>query len=329
VEPGRATAEDVTIVVVPRERFSMGPRAIEHLYANTPPGFSLVCVEGNAPRRIARKLARLAEANGFELVRTDRFLSPNQARNLGLSRASTRYVVFIDNDCFVEPGWLDALVACAEDTGAWVVGPLSFEGDPAEQVIHMARGILEISEVDGKRSYSNRHTNKGERFPEVSPPLERTPSDYVEFHCVMARREAFDAIGPLDERLLSTREHLDFSLSVRRAGGSVWSEPASHVTYVTPPPLRWGDFRFFMRRWSETWNTASLRHFDSKWGFEDTAKTRLFWLAHRRLVALAPLRSLVKRVFGIKGQRRFDRVVLLIERPLNRLLFRLPSSVSH
>ena len=35
---------------------------------------------------------------------------------LGLERATTLYVAFLDNDVVVEPGWLEALVRCAEES---------------------------------------------------------------------------------------------------------------------------------------------------------------------------------------------------------------------
>ncbi|MBA3294528.1 MAG: hypothetical protein H0T40_12575 [Geodermatophilaceae bacterium] len=62
----------------------------------------------------------------------------------------------------------------------------------------------------------------------------------------------------LDQLLLSTREHLDLCLQIVEAGGSVWLEPASVVTYVTPPPVVRPDSPYFLLRWSESWNVASL-----------------------------------------------------------------------
>ena len=94
----------VTIVVVPRERFGVTRRSLEAIYANTPGPFHLVYVDGGSPASIRRYLADEARARGFTLVRTDRYLAPNEARNLGLRHARTRYVVFIDNDAVPAPG---------------------------------------------------------------------------------------------------------------------------------------------------------------------------------------------------------------------------------
>jgi GT2 family glycosyltransferase len=133
-----------TIVAVPRERFGLTRRALEAIYANTAGAFELVYVDGGSPARIRRYIAAEARARGFTLVRTDRYLTPNEARNLGLRHVRTRYVVFIDNDVVPAPGWLDRLVVCAETTGAWIVGPLYFIGEPEREVIHMAAGDARI-----------------------------------------------------------------------------------------------------------------------------------------------------------------------------------------
>jgi GT2 family glycosyltransferase len=130
----------VTIVVVPRERFSLAERSLESLYEHTAHPFSLVYVDGRSPRHIKRYLETQAREKGFELIRAERYLSQNQARNLGLRRVNSPYVVFTDNDVLFSPGWLDALVRCAEETGAWVVGPMYCIGEPALTIVHCLSG---------------------------------------------------------------------------------------------------------------------------------------------------------------------------------------------
>ena len=98
----------VTVVVVPRERFSVARRALRALFASTPEPFRLVYIAAGAPPALARSLARQAQARGFQVVEDRRVLTPNQARNLALPYVDTRYVAFIDNDVLPEPGWLGA-----------------------------------------------------------------------------------------------------------------------------------------------------------------------------------------------------------------------------
>lgn len=306
----------VTIVVTPRERFSHARTSLDNLLENVPADVPIVYVDGASPPRVRRHLEARARQWQFKLLRTDYYLTPNEARNLGLNEAPTRYVVFIDNDVITSRGWLESLVDCAEETGAWVVGPLCCIGDPAERIIHMAGGEAQIREERGRRILHEWHRYEGERVLNVVPQLQREPTEVVEFHCMLVRREAFDRLGPLDEGLLSVHEHVDFCMSVRDAGGAVYIEPASVVTYVAPPPFAWSDLPYYLLRWSDLWSRASYRHANAKWKLDDDhwAIQERFVRPHRRL-ALARLERWAER---IAGKRIGARAVDLAERIITR-----------
>lgn len=260
------TDPQVTIVVVPRERFSYAERSLANIYEQTTLPFKLVYVSAGTPIPIQRHLERESQRKGFQFIHTSDYLSPNKARNLGLREVRTKYVVFIDNDALVTPGWLDALVCCAEETGAWVVGPLCLIGAIERGRIHMAGGKLHIKELEDKRILYDEPYLPDTPLADLQAPLQRRPCDYVEFHCMLARKDTFDRLGPLDERLLSVHEHIDFCLSVGKSGGLVYIEPKAVTTYIPPPPCEWWDLPYFMLRWSEAWNLATVRHFNEKWG---------------------------------------------------------------
>ena len=267
------TSPDVTIVVVPRERFQVTRRSLESIYDKTTFPFALTYVDGGSPLPTRRYLERQARARGFRLVRTERYLTPNQARNLGISELASRYVVFVDNDVLVTSGWLEALVRCAEETGAWVVGPLYCQGELEREVIHMTGGHAHVFDVDGIRRFREDHRFWGRQLREIRPLLRREPCEMVEFHCVLVRSDVFRRLGPLDEGLKSALENPDFCMSVRQAGGEVYFEPVALVTYLPPPPLAWSDLRYFLLRWSDAWNRASLNHFRQKWQLADDDPT--------------------------------------------------------
>ena len=132
-------ANDVTVVVVPRERFSHALASLESIQQNTDGPFELIYIDGHGPPELARELERRAAAGPFRLIRSDHYLSPNAARNLALPHVTTKYLAFVDNDVIVTPGWLGALVACAEEHGCTAVCPLTFE-DEAFSVVHHAGG---------------------------------------------------------------------------------------------------------------------------------------------------------------------------------------------
>ena len=265
----------VTVVVVPRERFSSARRCLEALYRRTDRPFDLIYVDGGSPEPMRRYLQQSSEARGFRLIRRDGFLSPNQARNLGLQHVdpSSKYVVFIDNDAEAEPGWLDELVACAEKTGAWAVSPVYFEGLPRDRVVHMAGGHLELTEAHGQRAIHESHLHHQKRFEEVRPSLQTGPTGFFEFHCVLLPLSVLRRLGPFDEQLLSSEEHLDFSLLIREAGGSIYLAPDAQVTYVHGLLDKY-DLEFASLRWSDDWNRRSLDHFVEKWRLDGASTWR-------------------------------------------------------
>jgi len=321
----------VTLVVVPRERFGLTRRALEGVYANTTEPFRLVYVDGGSPARIRRYLAREAQARGFTLLRTDTYLAPNEARNLGLRHVQTPYVVFIDNDVVPSPGWLGKLLECAETTGAWVVGPMYLIGEPAHEEIHMAAGDAHFEEGRGGRRFVERHRFAGKRPAEVRRHLVRMPCEQVEFHCMLVRTEAFEALGALDEELRSVCEHSDLCLLVRQHGSQVYFEPDSVVTYITTGRFQWPDYRFFFERWSESWNETSVERFREKWALHpDDPGTKSIerWATAHRRIPLEPLRRGLRRLFGWRwGQWLGETVLLGLELRINRYLVRpLPPS---
>ena len=312
----------VTIVVVPRERFSLAARSLQSIYEQSDVPFRLVYVDGGSPSRVRRFLERQAEERGFELIRTDHYLSPNQARNLGLRRVESEYVVFIDNDVVVAPGWLAPLVQCAAETGAAVVSPLTCEGEPIYEVIHFAGGECHVR-VEEKAERNERHmvdtiSRQGQRLRDVRDQLKRERTEVAEFHCLLARTEIFDKIGCFDEGM-TVRDNLDFSLMVSQAGGTVYFEPASVITFLHPCPLKWSDMPFYVVRWSDEWMLASLHHFRDKWDLtEDAYFTRQYKnLAWRRKDYLIQ-NTLLRRVPSWRIRLLLEKLVFPVEEALTK-----------
>jgi GT2 family glycosyltransferase len=316
---------DATIVVVPRDHFSDTKESLESIYAFTPPGVPLVYVDGNAPSPIASYLRDQARERGFRLLRHDYYLTPNQARNIGAAEVSTRYIVFVDNDVVVAPDWFPRLVECADSTGAAVVGPLNFEKRPLHQIVHFAGGDARIdaTSLDGT---PRRHLV--DRIHKVPVPEQPQVTEVAEFHCMLVRTDVFRALGGLDERMLSTRENIDFCLAVQEAGGSIYLEPRSRITYLPPHPIKLADCAYFALRWSDLWDKASFEHLRDKWRLDEDEyferqyrnlgwrrremmmrETLLAWLVSWRVRSVAErvLRPLERRVNASIARRHAAR----------------------
>jgi GT2 family glycosyltransferase len=295
----------VTIVVVPRERFSLTELSLERLYAQTPLPFKLVYVDGGSPARVKRYLETQARERGFQLIRTDHYLAPNEARNLGLRSVDTRFVVFLDNDVLVSPGWLEALVRCAEDhADAWVVGSVYCIDAPQGEIPHRVGG-----NVAGRQSSE----------PHSMP--QQGPCEFVEFRGMLVCTEVFQWFGALDESLLSGREHIDFCMRVREVGGSIYVEPHSVVTVPTRP-LTWSDLPYFLLRYSDEWCRRTLHRFRYKWELHDhdpDLVAQREWFERHRRRAFKQLDGAASRTLGrLLGASGKDAVLCSIEPVLTR-----------
>jgi len=332
----------VTIVVSPRERFSFTQVSLESLYNHTQMPFHLVYVDGNSPPPVRDYLVAQAAEKSFELVRIDHFLTPNQARNIGISKVQTPYVVFVDNDVIVSPGWLEALVQCAEETQAAIVGPLTCQDEPVHETVHFANGEARIIvDVKGRRRLREKMRFQGQKVAKIAPRLQRTPAELIEFHCMLVNMNVFRDLGPLDEGFLNTKEHVDLCMAVAQAGQPIYFEPASVITYVPGISWNWADLHLYMLRWSDAWETTSLSHLQEKWDLStDSYFTQKYkalgWrrrkmilspLLHRATLGLLQQRWVEKLTLGLVKDRLVEKVLMYgllvpIDRVLNRFLTR-------
>ncbi|MUG92069.1 glycosyltransferase [Scytonema sp. UIC 10036] len=330
----------VTLVVVPRERFSYSCESLESIYKDTNYPFDLVYVDCGSPSHIRRYLEEQAQQKQFKLIRSDYFLSPNRARNIGRREVKTKYIVFIDNDVVIKSGWLEKLVQCAEETGAGVVGPLTCIGKPEHEIIHNGGGKVRIvaETVDGKTVWRNKQKSYFNGIPmaDVRDQLHRIKCDFVEMHCVLVRNELFDRVELLDERLLNTREYIDLCLMTTQAGASIYCERESIVFtdtlavgeaqknladagYIQGTQFQWSDLHFFMVRWSDAWELESLHYYRDKWNLSDDdpyLQRRYKKLGHRRHEAF--LKPLIRRLTFGKDSQWLEKVLIPLERRLNR-----------
>lgn len=280
----------------------------------------MVYVDGNSPPAVRRHVEEQATVRGFSVLRHDEYLTPNTARNRAAAQVRTRYVAFIDNDVLVTPGWLERLVQCAEETGAWAVGPLYCQGEPAGTCIHMAGGTAHFYEQAGERFFEEEHLHYGQHPNTLGPLLQRGPIELLEFHCMLLRMEVFERFGRLDEQLPSLHEHIDVCLAIREAGRPVFLEPTSSITYVGPLPLAATDRDYFSLRWSDAWNRQSIAHFQQKWQVspnDPSLADALAWGEGHRLKAQTAWCTLLRPL----GRHRANRFIGRFERRHNQLRY--------
>ena len=312
---------DVTIAFVFRERVSPTVPTLKSLIEITDYPHNLIVFDNASPALIAKELKELAEVHGFDLLRSEKILSPNQQRNACFAKVKTPYVVFIDNDIVPEAGWLEGLINCAKETGAGLVAPLYFEELNEVTRFHMYDGHVSLVDKDGNPTFDEVLYNTKRDIDALRPSLKRTELGIVEFHAVLVDSAMLRSFNGLDNGLMSMREHADLSIQTLEAGRTIYSEPSVVVKYEMPTALDPMDVAFFRLRWSEAWSKATKERLMEKYGVPANSRELQgavkFPRFHRQRASIRipflrkllpyPIYHFIYRVIG-QFEKRFNRI---------------------
>jgi len=256
------TRPPFTVVVSPREGHLAAVESLVSVLADDVLPFELIYLDIMSPPDVAAAVRRLCAGRGFEVIRFDDWTPPAAARKLAAQRVRTPYVVFVDNDVIVERSCFARLLACAEETGAGLVGGLYLEGPPEAPVIHMAGG--EIARDEAGAMLSEHHVYGKAPVAEAGA-LVRRQVDYMEGHAFLLRTDLARSPGVISDDVLLAAEHIDISLAVRALGQEVWFEPDARIFLKVLFPPRLGDLDFFARRWDPARCDLDLEAFCRRW----------------------------------------------------------------
>ncbi|HEX5005912.1 MAG TPA: glycosyltransferase, partial [Hyphomonadaceae bacterium] len=255
-----------------------------------------------------RWLAAQSQARGFKVIEARRPLTPAEARNLGAAQARTEFVLFIENDVIPMRNWLSRMVACADETGADAVVPMTCEGRPLHAIVHHVGGEddgpPDADAEGGAPDFKEVFHQQGLDRATASSQFSRRRTSNCEMHCLLVRRSALEKVGPFDPEIVS-KEYLDFSWRFAQAQLSFWVEPEAVVTFLIPSesdPIRIADVPYFLLRWSPHWQTHSHDLLQQKWGLREAG----FIGARRKLADWRIIDHLVKpalKTIPVLGKR--------------------------
>jgi GT2 family glycosyltransferase len=214
-------AEDpqVSVVMVTHAAWELTERALSALAATAAGRFELIVVD-NASQDLTR--VRLGELRGAKVIlnETNRGFGPGTNQGAGLARAP--YLLLLNTDALVHPGWLDPLLDAIgmEWVGAAVPRYLHPDGSLQEAGAVLARDGTVAIYGDGE------HPGRLQfRFRRVL--------DYGSAVCMLVRRSAFEAISGFDKAFVPAYyEDVDLCMRLAASGFCIMYEPRSTVTHV-------------------------------------------------------------------------------------------------
>lgn len=225
----------------------------------TAPDLSIVIVSWNTRELTLRCLAALGDAVGalsaevivvdngstddtpaairaqfpaVRLVEPGRNLGFSGGSNVGLALARGRFVCLLNPDTAPRRAALAALVAfLVAHPAVGAVGPRLLNPDGSEQAVgfrypSLAQIALDFFPLGGRFA----ETRLNGRYPDA--PRDRPfPIDFPLGACILARRAAVEASGPLDEGFFMYSEEVDWCRRMQAGGWPIWCVPTAEVIH--------------------------------------------------------------------------------------------------
>jgi GT2 family glycosyltransferase len=297
---------DLTIVVVPREKYSRAGDVFTALVEADAPPFRLVWVdEARAPRPYRRWMEERASRSGVVHLTLPHRAGANECRMRGFEASPTPFVLFLDNDAFLGEGAVMAMMECMRVTNASFVSPLMLDTDGS---VHHAGGTTEIVEGPGGPHFVEDLPLLGSKVEVVQHDLVRAPAGALEMHGVLVRGGSLVAAGGLDTQLVSSLDCADLGLRLQGVDGSGWIEPRATLTYDSSSP-RVSDLSLFLGRWCRATVEHDIARFANTWGvaLHDARLEHHRWYLRKRCMrVIRYLRGAVRRAFGQPAATRVE-----------------------
>ena len=196
-----------SIVVVAFNGLVFTRLCLESVLANTDgPPYELVLVDNASSDGTRDYLAELGERWGFVRVLVNdgnRGFAP--AVNQGLAASRGEFLVVLNNDTIVPPGWLPPFLGHLADERVGLVGPVTNRSGTESEIDASYRTYGELVAFSARRAEQHAGTARPIRMPAM--------------FCVGLRRDVYERIGPLDERYeVGNFEDEDYALRCHSAG---------------------------------------------------------------------------------------------------------------
>jgi GT2 family glycosyltransferase/glycosyltransferase involved in cell wall biosynthesis len=201
----KKTLPRVSIIIVTYNNLALTKLCLESIRRNTEYlNYETIVVDNNSTDGTAEYLNRL-RGDDLTVILNRENLGFAKANNQGLSRAAGDYLVLLNNDTVVPPGWLSRLVWHLRDLEVGLVGPMTnFVGNEAKVDVPYLRW-------EEMESFAQEHTWAfNQKIAEIQ---------MLAMFCVAMRRELWEKVGALDEQFgIGMFEDDDYSIRTRRLG---------------------------------------------------------------------------------------------------------------
>jgi len=190
-------------------------------------------------------------------IRNEQNLGFARANNQAAEVASGEYLLLLNNDTIVQPGWLTHMIDSLEpDVG--IVGARLIYADETIQHAGVAFG-------EGDHPPYHIYPGLPMRHPSVN---RRREFNAVTAACMLIRRQVYADLKGLNENYINCYEDVDLCLQARKAGWRIIYEPKALVVHLEGKSAGRQDklihsYQLLMERWRDTLRRDDLEFYEA------------------------------------------------------------------
>jgi GT2 family glycosyltransferase len=258
IEAGLAAVVPRTsIIVVTHNNLALNKLCLESIVLNTEcSNYEVIVVDNGSTDGTQAYLRYIcAQVPNIHVVVSSKNQGFARANNQGIARSTGDYIVLLNNDTIVPPGWLSRLLRHLEHKKVGMVGPVTnWVGNEARiDVPYQTWGEMEAF----AREYTWAHDGQVADIQMLA------------MFCVALRRDTYGAIGPLDEQFgIGMFEDDDYAQRLKAKGYRVVCARDVYVHHFGQATFRkliergeYNDlFNENRRRYETKWNVQWIPH---------------------------------------------------------------------
>jgi len=253
-----------SILIVSYNNLALTRLCLDSIYRNTAyPNYEVIIVDNNSSDDSPSYLKAMSEIHdNLKVILNSTNNGFAAANNQGLELSTGEYLILLNNDTIVPPGWLSRLLHHVIDPEIGIVGSVT------NAVYNEAKVEVNYSTWGQMEAFSKEYTwqNDGQ-IAEIH---------MLAMYCVAFRRDVYKDIGPLDERFgIGMFEDDDYSLRIHEKGYKVICALDAFVHHFGQASFK----RLYEDGTYDALFNENRRKYEDKWQIE--------WQPHRN-VTLSP-----------------------------------------
>ncbi len=254
------TRPDVSVVMPVFNKLELTRVCLESLGAvGAEASFEIIVVDNGSTDGSREWLTEQQQSGRVRLVLNPENLGFSQGCNLGAKAAQGRYILFLNNDMEVLPGWLDPMVSTLDrDPEVGIVGAKLLFADNTIQ--HAGVALVEFASQDHDLGGIHQSYRKPAQDPCTTRPQYQ---QIVTGACMLIRPEVFAAVEGFGEEYWNGNEDVDLCLKAGQLGWKVVYRPESVIYHYESQsgPERWAQTQRNVERFNARWKGVARPDF--------------------------------------------------------------------